>query len=36
VNAKGYQVDASLAGLTEVHNGKLRVRCMPGFIPDGR
>jgi hypothetical protein len=36
VNTKGYQIDASLAGLTEVHNGKLRVRCMPAFILDGR
>jgi hypothetical protein len=36
VNTRGYQIEATLAGLPEVHNGKLRVRCMPAFIPDGR
>jgi hypothetical protein len=35
VNADGYQVAASLAGLPEVRNGLLRVRCAPSFILGG-
>jgi hypothetical protein len=36
VNATGDQIPASLGGLPEVHNAQLRVRCIPGFIRDGR
>jgi hypothetical protein len=36
VNADGYQVAASLAGLPEVRNGQLRIRCAPSFILEGR
>jgi hypothetical protein len=36
VNAIGEQVAASLAGLPQVKDGELRVRCVASFFRDGR